>query len=74
MRSEPRTYELAGGDGQFFIIATAVMVVVGAEASFIASASWWLMIGVLLGAIVACVGVITALLRRMSDGTPITRP
>jgi len=74
MPSEPRTYEPAGGDGLFFIIASAVIVVVAAEAAFIAFASWWLMIGVLFGAIVACVGVVTALLRLMSDGTPVTRP
>jgi hypothetical protein len=74
MPSEPRTYEPAGGDGLFFIIATAVIVVVAAEAAFIAFASWWLMLGVLFGAIVACVAVVTALLRLMSDGTPVARP
>ncbi len=71
MTPEPRTYEPAGGDGLLFIIATAVVVVVASEAAFIAFASWWLMIGVLFGAIVATVGVSTALLRLMSDGTPV---
>ncbi len=74
MPSEPRIHEPAGGDGLLFIVATAVIVVVAAEAAFIAVASWWLMVGVLAGAIVAAVGVVVALLRLMSDGTPVTRP
>jgi hypothetical protein len=57
-----------GGDALLFLIAMAVVVVVGAEAAFIAFSSWWLLGLVLAGAIAACVGVITALTRLMDSG------
>jgi hypothetical protein len=49
------------GDGLLALIAVAVIVVVAAEAVFIAYSSWWLLVFVLLGAITATGGVITAL-------------
>ena len=49
------------GDGLLALIAVSVIVVVGAEAAFIAYSSWWLLIFALLGAIAATGGVIAAL-------------
>jgi hypothetical protein len=56
-----------GGDGLLFLIAMAIIVVVGAEAAFIAFSSWWLLGVVLVGAIGAAIGVVAALTRLMSD-------
>ena len=56
-----------GGDGLLFLVAMAVVLVVAAEGAFIAFSSWWLLGLVLLGAIGAAVGVVTALTRLMDD-------
>src|SRR4051812_49692031 len=71
MTTETRTHEPAGGDGLFFIIATAIILVVGLEALFIAFTSWWLMGLVLALAVAAAIGVCSALVRLMDDDTPI---
>src|SRR4051812_48817278 len=71
MTTETRTHEPAGGDGLFFIIATAIILVVGLEALFIAFTSWWLMGLVLALAVAAAIGVCSALVRLVDDGTPI---
>ena len=57
-----------GGDGLLFLIATAIILVVGAEAAFIAFSSWWLLGFVLVGAIGAAIGVVAALTRLLGDG------
>jgi hypothetical protein len=70
MNTTPDTNEPAGGDGLLFLIAFAVISVVAAEAAFIAYSSWWLLAFVLLGAIVATVGVIAKLVSLMGDDQP----
>jgi hypothetical protein len=67
MNPTPSKSEPAGGDGLLFIIAFAIVAVVTVEAAFIAFASWWLLALVLLGAMGAAVGVVTAILRAMDD-------
>jgi hypothetical protein len=72
MSSETHTSrESAGGDGLLFLIATAIVCVVTAEALLIAFSSWWLLALVLLFAVCAAVGVATALVRLMDDDAPL---
>jgi hypothetical protein len=74
MDTKPKTHEPAGGDGLFFIIAFAIVAVVTIEAAFIAFASWWLMSLVLLLVVLAAIGVSAALVRLMTDDTPVALP
>jgi hypothetical protein len=71
MTTEPRTTEPAGGDGLLFIIAAAIVLVVGVESLFIAYNSWWLMGAVLVLVVVAAIGVCGALVRLIDDDTPV---
>ncbi len=74
MNSEPRISEPAGGDGLMLYIAASVIVVVGAEIAFIALASWWLLVLVLVGVVAATAGVVTALLRTIDHDVPLYLP
>ena len=63
--------ESAGGDGLLFLIAGAVILVVAAEAAFIAFSSWWLLALVLLGAVTATIGVIAKLAALIGEDEPL---
>jgi predicted lysophospholipase L1 biosynthesis ABC-type transport system permease subunit len=69
MTSQTSSPEPAGGDGLLVTIAAAVIVVVGIEALLIMYASWWLMIAVLFGVIVAAIGVTYSLARLIDEGS-----
>jgi len=74
MTPKTRTSEPAGGDELMMVIAVAVILVVAAEAAFVAYASWLLLPFTLLGVILAAVGVIFALLRTIDSDTAIPTP
>jgi uncharacterized membrane protein YdbT with pleckstrin-like domain len=56
-----------GGDGLMALIVASVILIVAAEGAFIAFSSWWLLGVVLVGAVGATVGVVTALTHLMDD-------
>jgi hypothetical protein len=66
--------EPAGGDELMIVIAAAVIAVVAAEAAFIVYASWLLLPLIMLGVILAAVGVTYALVRTIDNDTAIPVP
>jgi len=65
----PTTHEPVGGDGLLLAIALAVVLVVTAEAAFVAVGGYLAMVATIVLALAATVAVILALLRTIdADG------
>ena len=65
--------EPAGGDGLLLFIALAVIVVVGAEAAFVAVGGMLVMIGCVVLGLLAAVAVIAAVIHTI-DADPDSAP